>query len=95
MKFFVFSGLACSALPRVVHTPAFGNQSLSQVHGILRPLLQWPVEAGKRSRKAIDSAYNEYRKMIKALIQRDRIAYVYPMNRHLQAGRQFITPKAV
>lgn len=72
-----------------------GNQTLSQVYGILRPLLQRLMEAGKRSREAIDSAYDEHSDIIEALEQRDRIAYAYHMNRHLQAGLQFIAPKAV
>jgi len=50
---------------------------------------------GKHSRNAIDGAYIEHSGITKALIQRNRIAYVYRMNRHPQAGRQFITPKAV
>lgn len=72
-----------------------GNQTLSQVYGILQPLLQRLMEAGKRSREAVDSAYDEHRDIIEALIKRDRIAYAYHMNRHLQAGLQFIAPKAV
>lgn len=72
-----------------------GNQTLSQVYGILQPLLQRLMEAGKRSREAVDSAYNDHRDIIGALEQRDRIAYAYHMNRHLQAGLHFIAPKAV
>ena len=72
-----------------------GNQTLSQVYGILQPLLQRLMEAGKRSREAVDSAYHDHRAIIEALEQRDRIAYAYHMNRHLQAGLQFIAPKAV
>lgn len=72
-----------------------GNQTLSQVYGILQPLLQRLMEAGKRSRQAVDSAYHDHRAIIEALEQRDRIAYAYHMNRHLQAGLQFIEPKAV
>ncbi|NLR98458.1 FadR family transcriptional regulator [Rhizobium sp. P38BS-XIX] len=72
-----------------------GNQTLSQVYGILRPLLQKLMEAGKRSRAAVDSAYEDHRDIMEALEQRDRIAYAYHMNRHLQAGLQYIAPKAV
>lgn len=72
-----------------------GNQTLSQVYGILRPLLQKLMEAGKRSRAAVDSAYEDHCDIIEALEQRDRIAYAYHMNRHLQAGLQYIAPKAV
>ncbi|NTG76698.1 FadR family transcriptional regulator [Agrobacterium rhizogenes] len=69
-----------------------GNQTVSQVYGILQPLLQRLMEAGKRSRAAIDSAYDDHRDIIAALKQRDRIAYAYHMNRHLHAGLQFIQP---
>ncbi len=69
-----------------------GNQTLSQVYGILQPLLQRLMEAGKRSRAAVDGAYDDHRDIIAALKQRDRIAYAYHMNRHLHAGLQFIQP---
>ncbi len=72
-----------------------GNRTLSQVYGILQPLLRRLMEAGKRSRAAVDSAYRDHRDIIEALELRDRIAYAYHMNRHLQAGLQFIAPKAV
>ncbi|WFU06198.1 FCD domain-containing protein (plasmid) [Rhizobium sp. CB3171] len=68
------------------------NRTLSQVYGILQPLLQRLMEAGKRSRVAVESAYNEHCDIIVALQQRDRIAYAYHMNRHLHAGLQFIQP---
>ncbi|WP_162737004.1 hypothetical protein [Rhizobium tropici] len=50
---------------------------------------------GQYSRNVMGGAYIEHSGITKALIQRNRIAYVYRMNRHPQAGRQFITPKAV
>ncbi|MDL2408515.1 FCD domain-containing protein [Rhizobium calliandrae] len=68
------------------------NRTLSQVYGILRPLLQRLMEAGKRSRVAVDSSYDEHCDIIAALKKRDRIAYAYHMNRHLHAGLQFIAP---
>ncbi|MGZ9723852.1 MULTISPECIES: hypothetical protein [Rhizobium] len=40
-------------------------------------------------------AHGQHRDLIKALKRRDRIAYAYHMNRHLQAGLLFIAPKAV
>jgi len=45
--------------------------------------------------EAIGGAHDEQRDTIEVLEQHDRIAYVYHMNRHLQAGLQFIAPKAV
>lgn len=72
-----------------------GNQTLSQVYGILRPLLQRLMEAGKASRIAIESAYDEHGDILAALKQRDRIAYAYHMNRHLHAGLQFIDAKTI
>ncbi|MDE1995960.1 MAG: FadR family transcriptional regulator [Rhizobiaceae bacterium] len=66
------------------------NRTLSQVYGILQPLLQRLMEAGKRTRVAVDASYLEHCDIIAALKQRDRIAYSYHMNRHLHAGLQFI-----
>lgn len=74
---------------------AAGKQTLSQAYGILRPLLRRSLDAGKRSREAIDGADDEGGDIIDALIQRDRIVYAYCMNRHLQAGSPFVAPKAV
>ncbi|MBB5574332.1 FadR/GntR family transcriptional regulator [Rhizobium paranaense] len=68
------------------------NRTLSQVYGILQPLLQRLMEAGKRSRAAVESAHDEHCDIIAALKERDRIAYAYHMNRHLHAGLQFIQP---
>lgn len=71
-----------------------GNRTLSQVYGILQPLLQRLMEAGKGSRAAVDSAYYEHCDIISAMKARDRVAYAYHMNRHLHAGLQFIdSPK--
>ena len=70
------------------------NRTLSQVYGILQPLLQRLMEAGKRSRVAVDGSFNEHADIIQAIRDRDRIAYTYHMNRHLHAGLEFIvTPK--
>ena len=70
------------------------NRTLAQVYGILQPLLQRLMEAGKRSRVAVDGAFNEHADIIQAIRQRDRLAYAYHMNRHLHAGLEFIaTPK--
>jgi DNA-binding FadR family transcriptional regulator len=68
------------------------NRTLSQVYGILQPLLQRLMEAGKRSRVAIESAYEEHADIIRAIRERDRLGYAYHMNRHLHAGLRFIQP---
>jgi DNA-binding FadR family transcriptional regulator len=68
------------------------NKTLSQVYGILQPLLQRLMEAGKRSRVAVDSANEEHAAIIQAIREKDRLGYAYHMNRHLHAGLRFIRP---
>jgi DNA-binding GntR family transcriptional regulator len=58
-------------------------------------LLQHVTETDEHRWETIDGASSEHLEIIKSLEQHDRIAYVYHMNRHLQARLQLITPKAV
>jgi DNA-binding FadR family transcriptional regulator len=69
---------------------AAGNRTLSEIYGMLRPVIQRLMRAGKEQREALDLAAAEHSDIIEALREKDRIAYVYHMNRHLQAGLKYI-----
>lgn len=66
------------------------NQTLSEIYRVLRPVLRRLMEAGKTKRQAVDGAYNEHSRIIKALRTKDRLAYTFYMTQHLNAGREFI-----
>jgi GntR family transcriptional regulator, transcriptional repressor for pyruvate dehydrogenase complex len=66
-----------------------GNRTLSDVYGILRPIVMQLMQLGKKVRAALDGTYLEHEEIIKAIETRDRIAYAYHMSRHLKAGLRF------
>ena len=71
-----------------------GNRTLSDVYGIIRPIIMQLMQLGKKVRIALDGTYVEHEEIIRAIEARDRIAYAYHMNRHLKAGLRFVpTPE--
>jgi GntR family transcriptional regulator, transcriptional repressor for pyruvate dehydrogenase complex len=66
-----------------------GNRTLSDVYGIIRPIIMQLMQLGKKVRVAVDGTYLEHEDVIRAIEARDRIAYAYHMNRHLRAGLRF------
>jgi DNA-binding FadR family transcriptional regulator len=66
-----------------------GNRTLSDVYGIIRPIVMRLMELGKSVRVALDGTYLEHADIIAAIEARDRIAYAYHMSRHLRAGLRF------
>jgi DNA-binding GntR family transcriptional regulator len=66
------------------------NRTLSEVYGILEPVLRRLMETGKTVRRAFEGAYAEHVAVIEALRASDRLAYAYHMSRHLDAGLEFI-----
>ncbi|MBN8993874.1 MAG: FadR family transcriptional regulator [Rhizobiales bacterium] len=66
-----------------------GNRTLSDVYGIIRPIIMRLMQLGKSVRVALDGTYLEHRDIIAAIEARDRIAYAYHMSRHLKAGLRF------
>jgi GntR family transcriptional regulator, transcriptional repressor for pyruvate dehydrogenase complex len=69
-----------------------GNRTLSDVYGIIRPIIMQLMQLGKKVRVALDGTYQEHEEIIRAVEARDRIAYAYHMNRHLKAGLRFVSP---
>jgi DNA-binding FadR family transcriptional regulator len=68
-----------------------GNRTLSDVYGIIRPIIMRLMQLGKSVRVALDGTYLEHRDIIAAIEARDRIAYAFHMSRHLRAGLRFAT----
>lgn len=69
---------------------AAGNRTLSETYGMLKPVIQRLMLAGKSHRLTLEAVAAEHRDILQALRDRDRIAFVYHMDRHLSAGLEFI-----
>jgi DNA-binding FadR family transcriptional regulator len=67
-----------------------GNRTLSETYGMLKPVIQRLMLAGKSQRLTLETVAVEHADIVKALRQRDRVAFVYHMDRHLSAGLEFI-----
>ena len=69
---------------------AAGNRTLSETYGMLKPVIQRLMLAGKSQRLTLETVVAEHGDILQALRDRDRIAFVYHMDRHLSAGLEFI-----
>ncbi len=69
---------------------AAGNRTLSETYGMLKPVIRRLMLAGKSQRLALEGVVAEHADIVQALRKADRIAFVYHMNRHLDAGLEFI-----
>ncbi len=69
---------------------AAGNRTLSETYGMLEPVIRRLMLAGKSQRRALEGAADDHDAILAALVTRDRIAFVYHMNRHLDAGLEFV-----
>lgn len=69
---------------------AAGNRTLSATYGMLKPVIQRLMMAGKSQRLTLETVAIEHYAIVQALRSRDRIAFSYHMDRHLDAGLKFI-----
>jgi DNA-binding FadR family transcriptional regulator len=69
---------------------AAGNRTLSETYGMLRPVIQRLMMAGKSQRLTLETVVSEHAEIVAALRRRDRIAFSFHMDRHLDAGLEFI-----
>ncbi|PZM15142.1 FadR/GntR family transcriptional regulator [Rhizobium tubonense] len=69
---------------------AAGNRTLSETYGMLKPVIQRLMMAGKSQRLTLQTVAIEHNDIVQALRARDRIAFAYHMDRHLDAGLKFI-----
>ncbi len=72
---------------------AASNRTLSDIYAMLEPVIRRLMEIGKSRREALHAVASEHADILSALRQRDRIAFTYHMNRHLDAGLQFFAVK--
>ncbi|MCQ8280059.1 FCD domain-containing protein [Acetobacteraceae bacterium KSS8] len=70
------------------------NRTLSDIYAMLEPVIRRLMEVGKSRREALHAVAVEHADILLALRQRDRIAFSYHMNRHLDAGLQFFAVSA-
>lgn len=70
------------------------NRTLTETYGMLKPVIQRLMMAGKSKRSTLKSVFSEHQAIIEALRSKDRIAYAYHMDRHLSAGLVFISNAA-
>ncbi|MBD9453452.1 FadR family transcriptional regulator [Rhizobium sp. RHZ02] len=70
---------------------AAGNRTLSETYGMLKPVVKRLMLAGKSQRLTLETVVAEHGDILQALRYRDRIAFVYHMDRHLSAGLEFIS----
>ncbi|WP_325465569.1 FadR/GntR family transcriptional regulator [Pararhizobium sp.] len=71
---------------------AAGNRTLSETYGMLKPVISRLMLAGKSQRLVREGVTAEHADIIQALRNRDRIGFAFYMNRHLDAGLEFIPP---
>jgi len=69
---------------------AVGNRTLSETYGMLKPVIGRLMLAGKSQRLVLESVASEHADIVRALRERDRIGFAYHMDRHLDAGLEFI-----
>lgn len=69
---------------------AAGNRTLSETYGMLKPVIQRLMLAGKSQRPVLGGVVAEHADILQALRNGDRIAFAYHMDRHLSAGLEFI-----
>jgi DNA-binding FadR family transcriptional regulator len=67
-----------------------GNRTLSETYGMLKPVIQRLMMAGKSQRLTLETVAVEHTDIVEALRRRDRVAFVYHMDRHLSAGLEFV-----
>ena len=70
---------------------AAGNRTLTETYGMLEPVIKRLMLAGKSQRLTLETVVAEHGYILEALRCRDRIAFVYHMDRHLSAGLEFIS----
>ncbi|MCW5706862.1 GntR family transcriptional regulator [Shinella sp.] len=69
---------------------AAGNQTMSEIYAMLKPVIQRLMVSGKSQRKALEEAALEHTCIIDALRAGEKIDFLFHMNRHLASGLQFI-----
>lgn len=67
------------------------NKAILDVYRLMKPVILKIIQNGKTRRTFENETYHEHEAVIKAIIERDRIAYQYRMKTHLEAGYAHFT----
>lgn len=67
-----------------------GNRTLSEVYGVLEPMISRLCELGKKARATTMNAADEHDLILDALRNKDSVAAAYHYGRHLQSGLQYL-----
>lgn len=68
-----------------------GNKMLAANYRLLQPLIVQIMRVGKTQRPAQVDTYRAHMEIIRALRDRDRVAYAYLVSRHLEYGLQYVS----
>lgn len=63
-----------------------GNRAVRDAYQIMKPVIIRIIESGKTRRTFADETFHEHAGVLDALEARDRIAYQYRLQRHLEFG---------
>jgi GntR family transcriptional repressor for pyruvate dehydrogenase complex len=69
---------------------AVGNRTMSEVYGVLRPVICRLCELGKRSRDSTFRAYEQHALIVDALRRKDSIEVAYRYSAHLDSGLVYL-----
>jgi DNA-binding FadR family transcriptional regulator len=67
-----------------------GNRTLREMYDMLEPIIRNLMENGKSIPRRLESANRDHQDLVAALRARDRIAFAYHMNRHLDDGLHIV-----
>ena len=70
------------------------NSTLSELYEMLEPVICRLMEVGKSQHPAVRAAASEHEAIVRALRARSGIDFAYHMNRHLDAGLDFLPDSA-
>lgn len=70
------------------------NRTMSELYGMLEPVICRLMEVGKSQRSAVRQASSQHDAIVQALRDRSAIDFAYHMNRHLDAGLVFLPQEA-
>lgn len=67
-----------------------GNRTLSEVYGVLEPMISRVCQLGKEARENTMSAADEHDLIIDALRKKDSVGVAYHYNKHLYSGFEYL-----
>lgn len=71
------------------------NRTLVETYRLLEPVISHIMTVGKSNRSAVRATFEAHGEIIKAMRQRDRVAYAYLVSRHMDYALRFFEPDLV